>query len=418
MKPIDISFGAENSFLDKEQLRAINELENGKILVGGVGSGKSRTSIAYYFFKVCGGNYNEWEGGYLPMTEPLDLYIITTAKKRDSLEWDDELSRFLLSREGGGLNETKIVIDSWNNITKYKDVKNAFFIFDEQRLVGYGTWVKSFLKIAKSNQWILLTATPGDTWMDYIPVFIANGFYRNKTEFVREHVIFSPHSKFPKIDRYIGYGTLMRYKDQITVKMNVDRDTIQHHCYIDCDYDMETYDMLMKKRWNPVKARPCKNISELCSVLRTAVNLDLDRYSKVKKLILEHPRVIIFYNLDMELFTLRNICAELGVQWAEWNGHRHESVEDLPKDKPWAYLVQYTAGAEGWNCVLTDTIIFFSQNYSYKIMTQAAGRIDRRDTEYKDLWYYHMVSKAPIDRAISKALSEKKKFNEGSFVKW
>lgn len=418
MKPIEVDFGTSNSFLDAEQLRAINELENGKILVGDTGSGKSRTALAYYFFKVCGGDYNEWEGGYLPMSDPLDLYIITTAKKRDSLEWDEELSHFLLSRkghDGGGLNETKIVIDSWNNIVKYKDVNNAFFIFDEQRLVGYGTWVKSFLKISKSNQWILLTATPGDTWMDYIPVFIANGFYRNKTEFVREHVIFSPHSKFPKIDRYIGYKTLMRYKDQITVKMEVERTTIQHHIRVQCDYDKELYDNIMKRRWNPWEQKPCKNIAELCHLLRGCTNMAIERIMALKQLLAEHPKVIIFYNLDLELSILRSVMQELDIPYAEWNGHKHESV---PDGNRWCYLVQYTAGAEGWNCTTTDRMIFYSQNYSYKTMKQAAGRIDRRNTPYKDLYYYHLVSNAPIDRAITKALSEKKKFNEGSFVKW
>ena len=73
---------------------------------------------------------------------PKDLYIITTAKKRDTLEWEGELSPFLLSTNPDvNLYQNKVVIDSWNNISKYKDITDAFFIFDEQRVVGSGTWV-------------------------------------------------------------------------------------------------------------------------------------------------------------------------------------------------------------------------------------------------------------------------------------
>ena len=160
------------------QLDAVHRMKNGCILCGGVGSGKSRTSLAYYFTQ---------EGGciqpYSPMKKPRDLYIITTARKRDDLEWDEELVPFLLSTkpENNSLYKNKVIIDSWNNIGKYTDVKGAFFIFDEQRVVGSGAWVKSFLKIARWNKWILLTATPGDTYSDYLPVFLANGFFKNRT---------------------------------------------------------------------------------------------------------------------------------------------------------------------------------------------------------------------------------------------
>ena len=98
---------------------------------------------------------------------------------------------------------------------------------------------------------------------------------------------------------------------------------------------------------------------------------------------------------------------------AEWNGHNHE---DIPKTSTWVYIVQYTAGAEGWNCIETDTIIFYSQNYSYKVITQSAGRIDRLNTPFTDLNYYHLYSMSPIDLAIKKAFDCKKDFNEKRFI--
>ena len=395
------------------QTEAIKQMKNGCILCGGVGSGKSLTSLAYYFLIECGGDL-AYDGSYLPMTDPKDLYIITTARKRDTLEWEGELSPFLLSTNPDvNLYDNKVVIDSWNNIGKYKDVTNAFFIFDEQRVVGSGAWVKAFLKIAKFNRWILLSATPGDTWMDYIPVFVANGFYKNKTEFVREHIVYSRFSKFPKVDRYLNTGRLIRLRNSILVNMDFKRETVSHHEDIFVNYDISAYKDIIKKRWNPFTDKPIKNASELCYLLRKIVNSDESRVVATMEVLEKSPRVIIFYNFDYELELLKNIHYGEDVEVAEWNGHKHQPI---PNSKKWVYLVQYTAGAEGWNCIKTDTIIFFSQNYSYKIMQQSAGRIDRLNTPYTDLYYYHIKTRSGIDLAIGRALRAKKKFNETKFV--
>ena len=310
-----------------------------------------------------------------------------------------------------------MIVDSWNNIKKYIDVKDAFFIFDEQRVVGSGSWVKSFLKITKQNDWILLSATPGDTWSDYIPVFIANGFYRNKTEFIREHIVYNPRVKFPKVDRYLNTGRLIRLRNRILIDMDFKRDTIPHHEDIYVKYDVSKYRDAGRLRWDPFKQEPIKDAGGLCYVWRRIVNSDQSRQVALLELFEDHPKMIIFYNFDYELDILRSIFNEIdGVQVAEWNGHKHQPIPDGATS--WVYLVQYTAGNEGWNCIATDTIVFYSQNYSYKVMTQAAGRIDRLNTPYRDLYYYHLKSRSGIDLAISKALSQKKNFNEGRFVKW
>ena len=395
------------------QIDAVNRMKNGCILCGGVGSGKSRTSLAYYYKEQGGilGTKN-----YVKMKQPKDLYIITTARKRDTLEWEEELSPFLLSKNPEvNLYKNKVVIDSWNNIKKYKDVHGAFFIFDEQRVVGGGAWVKAFLNITRKNDWILLSATPGDTWSDYIPVFVANGFYRNKTEFTREHVIYSRFTKYPKIDRYIGTGKLVRLRDSILVDMDFKRLTVSHHEDVYCSYDISKYKEAMRNRWDPYKNEPIQQASGLCYVLRRIVNTAESRQATLLELFEKHPKMIIFYNFDYELDILKEIYYGEKTKIAEWNGHRHQPV---PEGKRWVYLVQYTAGAEGWNCIKTDTIVFFSQNYSYKVMQQASGRIDRLNTPYTDLYYYHLKSRSGIDLAIGKALKEKKQFNERKFVKW
>lgn len=395
------------------QLDAVNRMRNGCILCGGVGSGKSRTSLAYYYKEQGGvlGTKN-----YVRMKNPKDLYIITTARKRDTLEWEGELSYFLLStnpKVNGYKN--RVIVDSWNNIQKYKNVTDSFFIFDEQRVVGSGVWVKSFLKITKSNDWILLSATPGDTWQDYIPVFIANGFYRNRTEFCNEHIVYSRFSKFPKIDRYINTGRLIRLRDRILVDMDFKRETIAHHEDIIVQYDIPKYKETMRNRWDPYNNEPITNASGLCYILRKIVNSDESRQIALMDILESRPKVIVFYNFDYELDILKGLHYGKDVQIAEWNGHSHQPI---PTSKSWVYLVQYTAGCEGWNCIKTDTIVFYSQNYSYKVMAQAAGRIDRLNTPYTDLYYYHLKSRSSIDLAISKALRDKKKFNETRWVKW
>ena len=401
-------------FLYDYQFEAVNKMKNGCILNGGVGSGKSRTAL-YYYFKEQGGSIDP---NYKPMKiRPKDLYIITTARKRDTLEWEGEMAPFLMSTNESQNKRygNKIIVDSWNNIKKYSEIKDAFFIFDEQRVVGYGAWTKAFLKITKSNDWILLSATPGDTWTDYIPVFIANGFYKNKSEFCREHIIYSRFTKYPQIDRYINTGRLIRLRNDILIDMDFKRSTVSHHEDVYVAYDTSKYRDVMRTRWNPFKDEPIEQASGLCYVLRRVVNESPARVVALMEILEKTPKAIIFYNFDYELDILKHLYLGDDVVIAEWNGNKHQPVPDTDK---WIYLVQYTAGAEGWNCIKTDTIIFYSQNYSYKIMQQSSGRIDRLNTPYKDLYYYHLKSRSGIDLAISKALQSKKNFNESKWVKW
>lgn len=397
------------------QQEALGKMKNGCILNGGVGSGKSITSLAYYYIRQ-GGRLDT--DSYVEMKNPKPLYIITTARKRDTLDWEVEMAPFLLTTnpELSIYHNHKVVVDSWNNIGKYADVRDAFFIFDEQRVVGSGAWVKAFLKITKVNEWILLSATPGDTWMDYIPVFLANGFYKNKSEFLREHVVYSRFSKFPKVDRYLATGRLVRLRNEILIDMDFARSTVRHHEDVYVRYDISLYKDVMKTRWDPYENKPIKNASRLCYLLRRIVNSDDSRIVALMEILEKTPKAIIFYNFDYELDILKTVLSvypDLSI--AEWNGHAHQPIPDTDK---WVYLVQYTAGNEGWNCIKTDTIIFFSQNYSYKVMEQATGRIDRLNTPYTDLYYYHLKTRSGIDLAISRALATKKNFNARKFTKW
>ena len=404
-------------------MKAVQNMRNGCILNGGVGSGKSRTGL-YYYFKENGGSFLNQE--FIPMKNPQDLYIITTAMKRDSHEWDGELANYRMSSDPkkNELYSNRIVVDSWNNIKKYSGVTGAFFIFDEDRVTGSGAWVKAFLKITKLNSWIILSATPGDCWADYIPVFIANGFYKNKTEFIKEHVIYSRYTKYPQIDRYVNTKRLIRLRDRILVNMEIERHTISHHIDASVQYDIFAYKEVMRNRWDPFKNEPIQQTGGLCYVLRRVVNEDESRIVALMEILEKVPRAIIFYNFDYEREMLLNLFADdnsirvnelMSYEVAEWSGHAHQPV---PNSKRWIYLVQYTAGCEGWNCITTDTIIFFSQNYSYKVMEQACGRINRLNTPFTDLYYYHLKSRAPIDLAIARALDKKKKFNERKFAGW
>lgn len=403
------------SFLYDYQMDAVNRMHNGCILCGSVGSGKSRTALFYYFTQNGG-----WidRDKYTPMKTPQDLIIITTAKKRDSLEWLCELTYFLLYTDENNKTQygNTIIIDSWNNISKYTDRYNCFFLLDEQRLVSYGAWTKAFLHIAKFNDWILLSATPADTYMDYLPVFLANGFFKNKTEFKRNHIVYSPYvTKYPKIDRYVDTRRLDRLIERTLVTMDYTHDINKHDEHVYCDFDIKTYKYVMRNRWDVFNDEPITQASGLCYILRKIVSTDESRQVKVLEILEQHPRAIIFYNFDYEREILLNLPYGEDVEVAEWSGHRHMPIPDSDR---WVYICQYTSACEGWECIDTNCIIFFSQTYSYKVLTQAAGRVDRLNTPYNDLYYYHLKSRSGIDLAISKALKEKRKFNEMRFTKW
>ena len=388
-------------------------MSNGCILCGDVGTGKSITSIAYYYIEQ-GGKVNTDK--YVWMKKPpKDLYIITTARKRDTFEWEGELAWFLLSTDPEvNAYKNKVVVDSWNNIGKYVDVENAFFIFDEQRLVGSGAWVKAFYKIAKKNEWILLTATPGDSWMDYIPVFVANGFYKNKTQFINAHVVYNWRNKnYPQIERFMNVRRLIRLREKILVDMVFERHTVRHVEDVYTTYDISAYKEAGRSRWDPFKDEPITNASGLCYVWRKIVNSSESRQTALLEIFEDHPKMIVFYNFDYELDILKGLYYGDNVEIAEWNGHKHQPV---PTSDSWVYLVQYTSGCEGWNCIVTDTIVFYSQSYSYKVLAQAMGRIDRLNTPFRDLYYFNLKSRSGIDLAISRALREKKTFNEGRYV--
>lgn len=380
--------------LQPHQQLALKQLKDGRILWGGVGSGKSRVAVAYY----------EQEHRHR------DVYVITTAKKRDSMDWQGEFARIVVGGETSATVHGVLLVDSWNNIDKWKNIQNAFFIFDEQRLVGSGTWVKAFLKIAKNNPWIMLSATPGDTWMDYIPVFIANGFYKNRTEFKLEHVVYAPFTKFPKVARYLNTGKLTRNRNQILVHMRYPKETIRHSRTLTVDYNQELFQSVVKNRWHIYQNRPIRDIAELFGVLRRVVNSDPSRVRAIEELLEKHPKIVVFYNFNYELEALKRL--ERKVMVAEWNGWRHEQI---PTTDSWLYLVQYVAGSEGWNCVETDTIAFYSLTYSYKIWEQAHGRIDRMNSPFLDLNYFTLRSKSKIDAAIWQSLKAKKSFNVNKF---
>lgn len=365
------------------QKKAVEKLETGSVLCGGVGSGKSRTAIAYY--------YNH--------TPPwCDLYIITTAQKRDSGDWEKEYALFRFTKP--------VVVDSWNNIQKYIHIKGAFFIFDEQRVIGSGKWVKSFLTITKKNDWILLSATPGDNWLDYVPLFIANGYFKNRSEFLAKHVKFKRFANYPIVESYINEERLALFRDSILVRMEYRKGAESVYIDLEVDHDEERIKMIKKSRKDPYTGLPVRTPAELIFLSRRIVNSDPSRLGNILALLEIHKKLIVFYNFDYELEILKTLSSSVPI--GEWNGHKHEPI---PTGESWIYLVQYMA-CEAWNCTETNALVFYSLNYSYRIMTQSAGRIDRLNTPFSKLYYYRLVSNSWIDRAVLEALKNKRNFNE------
>lgn len=374
--------------LYSHQEEALRLLHSGQVLVGGVGSGKSRVGASWALSKA----------------DAKKIVVITTARKRDSFEWEGEFAAL-------GANCDDATIESWNNVSKFADYHDHVFIFDEQRVVGSGAWVKSFLKISKHNLWILLSATPGDTWLDYVPLFIANGFYKNRTEFSEQHIVWDRFAKYPKVKRFVNVGVLEARRRKIIVPMPAERRTRRNRKDIWVPFDQDQYNTIVKKRVDPWTKEPIRNAAGVCYALRRCVNSSGNRLDRLRHIVKKRHKVIVFYNFNYERDELLMLRDEFTV--AEWNGHAHEPI---PTTDSWVYLVQYTAGAEGWNCVETDTVVFYSLNYSYKVSEQAEGRIDRINTPYTDLWYYYFKSESGIDSAISKAVAEKATFNESVFA--
>lgn len=374
--------------LYSHQEEALGLLQSGKVLVGGVGSGKSRVGASWA----------------LSQADESKIIVITTARKRDSLEWEGEFAAL-------GADFEKVTIESWNNISRFDSNSGLVYIFDEQRIVGNGAWVQSFLKIAKNNSWILLSATPGDVWLDYVPLFIANGYYKNRTEFAERHIVWDRFAKYPKVKRYLDTGLLEARRRKILVPMPAERHTRRNRSYISMEYDKEMYELISKKRVDPWNGKPYKNAAGVCYGLRRCVNSNQSRVDHIRLVARRRKKLIVFYNFDYERDILLELQDEFNV--AEWNGHNHQPI---PTTDSWVYLVQYTAGAEGWNCVETDTIVFYSLNYSWKITEQAEGRIDRINTPFTDLHYFYFISESGIDSAIQKAVQEKGVFNERIFA--
>lgn len=389
----DEPLGGSMKSLRPHQESALSKLHNGSVLYGGVGSGKSLVSVHYY----------------LRHHSNQPVYVITTAKKRDSLDWQREFASLGINLAANDSCPGLLTIDSWNNIGKYARTSGAFFIFDEQRIVGSGGWVKNFLKITRQNSWILLSGTPGDSWLDYIPLFLANGFYKNRTQFKAEHVIYKPYMKFPVVERYVGVSKLIRLRNQILVHMPYESHTVRHTIRVPVGFDANLMSLSIKKRWNPFESQPLRGSSEFYAIMRKIVNRDPSRLEALRKIHKKHPRLIVFYNFNYELEILREGLKD--VRTAEWNGHKHEVIPDSDE---WIYLVQYTAGAEGWECITTNAVVFYSQTYSYKVFEQAYGRIDRMNTPFADLYYYVLLSDSLIDRSIRRCMEAKKSFNESS----
>jgi hypothetical protein len=357
--------------------------------VGDVGSGKSIAALAYAAEKH----------------PEKQIIVITTAKKRDSGEWYADAMKMSLRQE--------LVVDSWNQIKQYID-RDAFFIFDEQKVVGAGAWVDAFLKITKNVDWILLSATPADTWTDLVPVFLANGFFKNKTEFNNRHVVFSRFVKYPKVDRYVDDWYLYQLREKIYVEMYLERHTTRVEHIVPVEFDLKEQQQIYRDRWNPYENVPVKDAGDMMRLLRTSSNTHPSRLDNLEKICAKHPRVIVFYNHNPELALLRTMMTRLDIPVAEWNGHYHQPI---PPTERWLYLVQYSAGSEGWNCVSTDTEVFFSLPYSYKQFHQAKGRIDRMNTPYETMNYYVFKSRSIIDQAVWKALHRKKNFQASAFAK-
>lgn len=380
--------------LKPEQEATMLKLQSGNILVAGVGSGKTYMGI----FWAARQRANK-------------IIVITTAAKRDKIAPGHKKPDWQESLDNCGIRD--YIVDSWNNIKKYDHCSQSVFLFDEAKQTGYGAWGKSFIKIAKNNKWIVMSATPADNFIHYMPTFVAHGFYRNKTDFYDQHVEFDKYAKYPKIKTIHGTARLEKLRKSITVVMEMPRHTKRHYRELVCDFDYELLKAIQTTHWNGYTEAPIETPSEMTQLLRRVVAIDPDRMKQARQVMKAVPRLIIFYNYNYELEILEHICEDIDKEYTSWNGKHHDLI---PTSKQWIYLVQYNA-SEGWECITTDSMMFYSPNYSWRAFEQCCGRIDRMNTKYTDLYYYSLISKSKIDKDVIKANKEKRNFNENGWGK-
>ena len=205
----------------------------------------------------------------------------------------------------------------------------------------------------------------------------------------------------------------MKFKKEILVNMDDDKATKQWHIDLTCSYDPVLYNAYADSRWNFEEDMPIMNASKLVYMLRKVCNSDPSRLEKLYEICQSHPKLIIFYQFDYERDLITCMLSFKGIPYAEYNGHIHQPI---PTGDRWAYVV-HLSSSEGWNCIETDTVVFYSLSYSYRAYVQACGRTDRRTTPFQDLYYYRLKSASKIDKAIMDAHRRKKKFNEANWVK-
>lgn len=115
-----------------------------------------------------------------------------------------------------------------------------------------------------------------------------------------------------------------------------------------------------------------------------------------------NDRLIVFYNFNNELDTLKHVCDALGRAYSIINGQ----VKDLyayENKRDSVTLVQYQAGAMGLNLQKSCRICYFSPPLSSELFEQSKKRIHRLGQQ-NTCFYYYLTCKSSIEEKIYKTL--------------
>lgn len=396
-----------DSMLYNFQRQLLNSIEENYIIAADTGTGKTMMAIHHYLKHNTG--------------EP--LLILAPPQKIKEGGWQRELD-FVASHYN---IEIPYDIISYGVLSKrWKEYKDWFLVMDECHYVKNPTSQrgKAAINLTKqSTNFLLLSATPSSNgWGDTIAYMIMFGYYKNKTQFLKEHAVYN------RIDYGNGpVNVVSDYRDQEKLQKLYQSFSIKlakEDCLDLPPLVFEKVHFKPSKEYNIIKKDRVlgeelfDNISKLQHGLRFYAN-QADKL-KYTEMLLEgtEENVIIFYNYKQENEELKKIAKKLKKKVFEVSG----SKTNLPDKEKWTSLknsvtiVQYQAGAAGIELQYANIVIFHTPTYSYQDYEQALGRA-YRNGQTKKVTVYQYITKNTIETSIYQALAAKKDFTEELFRK-
>lgn len=393
------------------QKKVIDKADSSWLFALGTGTGKTILSIHHYLKHYNGES----------------LLIIAPAQKVLEGGWDREVQRvanFYNIQIQYDVMSYGVLAKKWNLY------KGWFVIFDECHYVKNPTSQrgKAALNLTRiSTNFSLLSATPSSNgWADTINYMLMFNFYRNKTQFIKEHAIhetkFFGQKQIKVIADWKDQDKLKMLYQSISTKLSKD-DCLDLPPLIFEDVYFKVskeYEIIRKKRVLETENGPIAydTVMKLQHGLRFYAN-QKDKLSYTEMLAEStNENIVIFYYYQQEKDDLVKVLAK-NKKIYEVSG----KVNHLPSRDQWdelkntVTLVQYQAGAAGIELQYCNLVIFYTPTFSFQDYDQALGRA-YRNGQTKKVTVYRYITKKSVEEHVYRSLAEKKDFTESLFKEY